>query len=121
MALVEAGRRDLLHLVPAPALAELPDGPPDGRALRPRVDGLREVVEQLRDEVLIAAEQGRRVQGVAAWVDLRLTHLLAYTNISTFADQFFSLQKLYFFKIAYRKNMSQPEWLRFSSDMHRSE
>ena len=65
MSLVEPGGRDLLHFVAGPAVAELLDRPPDGRALRPRVDGLRQVVEQLRDEVLVAAEQGRRVQSVA--------------------------------------------------------
>ena len=66
MSLVESRCRHLRDLVPRPALAEFPQRPLDGGALDPRVDRLGEVVEHLRDEVLVAPEEGCRVQRVAA-------------------------------------------------------
>ena len=66
MSLVESRCRHLRDLVPRPALAEFPQRPLDGSALDPRVDRLGEVVEHLRDEVLVAPEEGRRVQRIAA-------------------------------------------------------
>ena len=65
MSLVESRCRHLRDLVPRPALAEFPQRPLDGRPLDPRVDGLGEVVEHLRDEVLVAPEEGCRVQRIA--------------------------------------------------------
>ena len=66
MSLVETRCRHLRDFVSSPSLAEFPHRPPDGRPLHPRVDCLREVVEHLRDEVLVASQESRRVQRVAA-------------------------------------------------------
>ena len=66
MRLVEARCRHLRDLVPRPALAEFPQRPLDGLPLHLRVDGLGEVVEHLRDEVLVAPEESCRVQRIAA-------------------------------------------------------
>ena len=66
MSLVESRCRHLRDLVPRPALAEFPQRPLDGGALDPRVDRLGEVVEHLRDEVLVAAKEGCRVQRITA-------------------------------------------------------
>ena len=74
MSLVESRCRHLRDLVPRPALAEFPQRPLDGSPLDPRVDCLGEVVEHLRDEVLVAPEEGCRVQRIAATTGADFLH-----------------------------------------------